>query len=291
MSWRDQLKVELLNNTCDDLMITNVTTITKEVWKDSLPASDDTLHWLVRNNITEPFNHVSVVIKFPEDNLPFDMSNMTPIDMEGVYWNMRPSNTYVRASYLTWIKLLKRKVLSAIYEDDITTILSEMFPESIKLFDITPKKSSGGSCERVIPTSGVGLQTFSVRCTAPISLAYELRKYQTELYWYEVPVIYSSKEVGFFKQELRNTLGIVKEDSDWVSECMASDAFTAYQTRIEADTAGECVHSYATLNKLVTWIWTGSSLGFTHMIEECKKHEPTKEMEEFLSKLSSVVES
>lgn len=150
----------------------------------------------------------------------------------------------------------------------------------------------------------------TLRCKAPMFVARQLGKHQTGMTWSEESRRYIDSDPEFFwPDKWRKRADNVKQGSsdeeltemlmpasdDWVpvnevAEDYLKYANAVYQDALSSGMAPEQARMFLPQNMKVTWVWTGSLLGWVYMIRERSHPTAQKETRDFAAMVRGVVE-
>lgn len=144
----------------------------------------------------------------------------------------------------------------------------------------------------------------TLRCKAPIFVARQLGKYQVGFSWSEESRRYITTEPEFFyPDKWRKRAENVKQgssdeevgDDDWayglpsaISRHM-SDAIYLYNDMLDSEVAPELARMILPQNMYTTWVWTGSLLGWVHIIKERTAPTAQRETKQFAEMVATQI--
>lgn len=141
----------------------------------------------------------------------------------------------------------------------------------------------------------------TLRCKAPIFLTRQLGKTQVGMSWSEESRRYITMGPELQVPELRAKAENVKQGStdqlvdgweELINEVVMSQAHTInlYYTLLEKGVAPEVARVVLPQNLMVTWVWTGSLLGFYQMYAQRSFPTAQKEARDFVALVEEIIE-
>lgn len=141
----------------------------------------------------------------------------------------------------------------------------------------------------------------TVRCKAPIFLTRQLGKHQVGFSWSEESRRYITTGPELQVPELRAKAENVKQGSteqlvegweELIEEVISAQAevIALYDKLLEKGVAPEIARTVLPVSLMVTWVWTGSLLGFYQMVAQRSFPTAQKEARDFAALVEEVIE-
>lgn len=140
----------------------------------------------------------------------------------------------------------------------------------------------------------------TLRCKAPLFVARQLGKHQTGMTWSEESRRYIDSEPEFFwPDSWRKRADNVKQgssdeevdfDAAGYAKSSALVALEVYERLLEEGAAPEQARMILPQNMMITWVWTGSLLGWVYMIRERSHPTAQKETRDFAAMVRGIME-
>lgn len=140
----------------------------------------------------------------------------------------------------------------------------------------------------------------TLRCSAPIFLARQLGKHQVGMSWNEVSRRYVKDDIKFFEFDSirmapegsikQGSAGIhanseaIKKNLDDLQQC----CLAAYQSMLYEGVAPEQARAILPQSMMTEWIWTGSLVGFFHLVRLRKDAHAQVEAQHFAMMVENI---
>lgn len=311
------MKVELLNNTQDDLFISNTARVSFAKWKDEFDKDDEKLiKYLADHKHTSPFRHVRCCIRFPK-SVGFEniLEHLSPFESAGMVMKRMYGDMFVKHSVLGWSSIAKHPKCSKEISGIINLVIEALTPSSAKSLGLE-FRNQGVKVQgfwnfvpenRMYNLDDPWFIDMSFRCECPIYIARQLVKHQVALSWNEFSRRYVDFPVTCHDQEFRYRPedGIkqgsggpvpdydvphVKIDGVWFDiEEVNRGLLEWYDNCVEAKIAPETVRAHMPLSMMTQFIWTGPLPAFAHMVNLRADDHAQKEVREFAKKMEDEI--
>lgn len=311
------MKVELMENNHDDLMVVNSARISFKKWKDKLEESDHKLiKYLIEHKHGTTLRHCRFTFKLDKDDFDIDILPKlleNQFLMAGAVFHRVDAIVYMRHSFLGWLNLAPK----------ITTWLGEAIMHNIsKTMPVAVKVSFGTDLDELLTEDDINgilvpedvqlppsFTDVTMRITAPLTVMAHFVKHQVGFTLNSVSRRYVDDCPEFHDQEFRvraenakqgsgevtdyvptvqvgnhnlTIKDLTKLSTDWYNEAVDKDG--------EYKIAPETARGYLQQNMETTWIWTGNLDAWRNMLGQRLGHGVLKETEQLAREIKDVLE-
>ena len=251
--------------------------------------------YLANHKHETPFRHGFLQFSVPVDTTPLvgDVY-LNPFEKAGLHIEVVEDHVVYRNSLLGWLKLLQSGAVDVCY--DIVSALMEYAPVATAAY-LGDTAHGGGLVLKHTEVPGKWLDTVSLRCEAPMFIARQLGKHQTDLSWNELSRRYVDSDFEFHtpKGEWRTRPedGIKQGSGESIEEKLGVEAEMLYRSLVDQanliydnlvtckNVAPEMARMTLPQSMITKWVWSGSIAAFAHVYALRIKGNAQKEVRDF----------
>ena len=311
------MKVELIQNNHDDLMVVNSARISFKKWQELLNEKDcGLIKYLIEHMHGTTLRHCRFTFKleasvFNHTVLPVLLENQ--FLMAGAVFHEADDVMYMRHSFLGWLNLAPKSPLWI--AKAIMRNIAKTMPVAVdigygeRVLGFAPEKE----VDDILVPDYVALPSrftdITLRITAPLAVMGHFVKHQVGFTLNSVSRRYVDDSPEFHEQEFRvravnakqgsgevTTLvptiqvgnhnltiqDLTKLSTDWYNEAVDKDG--------EYKIAPETARGYLQQNMETTWVWTGNLDSWRNMLGQRLGHGVLKETEQLAKEIKDVLE-